>query len=225
MAGGFLWATWDFDSRLERVEAAVVNHDEPVRLDGQLVPLGRQLAGGLVEGPEEENFRWTLTDTEDAADGLAAGRYAAVVTIPADFSARATSFSENDADQAERATIEVQTSEVSGIADPVVGRAVTAAATRALNTELTEQYLNGIYLGFNQLNQQFGTLADGADKLADGAGDLSDGLGQSATGGRELADGLDQLDTRRRPAGHRGQRARRPGRASSAPVSVSCPAG
>ena len=194
VAGGFLWATWDYDSRLERVEAAVVNLDEPVRLDGQLVPLGRQLAGGLVEGPEEENFRWTLTDNEDAADGLAAGRYAAVVTIPADFSARATSFSENDADAAERATIEVQTSEVSGIADPVVGRAVTAAATRVLNTELTEQYLNGIYLGFNQLNRQFGTLADGADKLADGAGDLSDGLSQSATGGRELADGLDQLD-------------------------------
>ena len=195
VAGGFLWATWDFDSRLERVEAAVVNNDEPVRLDGQLVPLGRQLAGGLVEGPEEENFRWTLTDNEDAADGLAAGRYAAVVTIPADFSARATSFSENDADQAERATIQVQTSEVSGIADPVVGRAVTAAATRVLNTELTEQYLNGIYLGFNQLNKQFGTLADGAEKLADGAGDLSDGLGQTATGGRELATGLDQLDT------------------------------
>ena len=194
VAGGFGWATWEFDSRLERVEAAVVNLDEPVRVNGQLAPLGRQLAGELVEGPEEENFRWTLTDSEDAADGLAAGRYAAVVTIPADFSERATSFSENDADEAVRATIDVQTSEVSGIADPVVGRAVTAAATRALNTELTERYLNGIYLGFNQLNRQFGTLAEGAGKLADGASDLSDGLSQSATGGRELAGGLDQLD-------------------------------
>jgi len=77
VAGGFLWATWDFDSRLERVEAAVVNLDEPVRLNGQLAPLGRQLAGELVEGAEEENFRWTLTDNEDASDGLAAGRYAA----------------------------------------------------------------------------------------------------------------------------------------------------
>jgi putative membrane protein len=194
VAGGFGWATWNHDSRLDRVQAAVVNLDEPVTLDGKLVPLGRQLAGGLVEGPEEENFRWTLTDNEDAADGLAAGRYAAVVTIPADFSARATSFSKNNGDLADRATIGVQTSEVGGIADPVVGRAVTAAATRVLNTGLTEQYLNGIYLGFNQLNKQFGTLADGADKLADGAADLSSGLGQTATGGRELAGGLDQLD-------------------------------
>lgn len=194
VAGGFLWATFDLDSRLERVEAAVVNLDEPVRLDGQLVPLGRQLAGGLVEGPEDENFRWTLTDDEDAADGLASGRYAAVVTVPAEFSARATSFSKNEAAEAERATIEVQTSEVSGIADPVIGRAVTAAATRVLNTELTERYLDGIYLGFNQLNKQFGTLGDGAAKLADGSKDLSGGLRKTATGGSELADGLTRLD-------------------------------
>jgi putative membrane protein len=193
-AGGFGWATWHFDTRLDRVEAAVVNLDKPVTLNGQLVPLGRQLAGGLVEGPEEENFRWTLTDQADATAGLTAGRYAAVVTIPQDFSARATSFAKNDADAAERATIEVQTSEVSGIADPVVGRAITAAATRALNTSLTEQYLKNIYLGFNRLSGQFGTLADGAGKLAAGTADLSGGLRQSAAGSAELADGLTGLD-------------------------------
>ena len=194
VAGGFLWATWDFDSRLERVEAAVVNLDEPVTVDGRMVPLGRQLAGGLVVGTDEENFHWTLTDEADATTGLASGRYAAVVTIPESFSARATSFSGNDPDQAERATIVVQTSEVSGIADPVVGRAITAAATRALSASLTEEYLKNVYLGFNRLSGQFRTLADGADQLAAGADDLSGGLRQSASGGQELAAGLDQLD-------------------------------
>jgi putative membrane protein len=193
-AGGFLWATTDFDTRLERVEAAVVNLDEPVSLDGQLIPLGRQLAGRLVAGPEEENFRWTLTDEADAAAGLASGRYAAVVTIPENFSARATSFASDDADRVERATIDVQTSEVSGIADPVVGRAITAAATRGLNTSLTEKYLENIYLGFNQLSGQFGTLADGAGKLASGAADIADGVKRSAAGSAELADGLTGLD-------------------------------
>ena len=43
VAGGFLWATWNSDTRLDRVQAAIVNSDEPVRLDGQLVPLGRQV--------------------------------------------------------------------------------------------------------------------------------------------------------------------------------------
>ena len=55
IAAGFLWATWDSTDRLDRVQAAVVNLDEPVELDGQTVPLGRQLAGGLVAGPDDED--------------------------------------------------------------------------------------------------------------------------------------------------------------------------
>ena len=30
VAAGFLWATWDSTDRLDRVQAAVVNLDEPV---------------------------------------------------------------------------------------------------------------------------------------------------------------------------------------------------
>ena len=39
-----LWGLWNPAERLETVRAAVVNSDEPVTVDGQLVPLGRQLA-------------------------------------------------------------------------------------------------------------------------------------------------------------------------------------
>jgi putative membrane protein len=199
VAAGFLWATWDSTDRLDRVQAAVVNLDEPVELDGQTVPLGRQLAGGLVTGGSgedevETNFDWVLTDEADARAGLESGAYAAVVTIPKTFSARATSFSKTDPDTIRPATIDVRTSEVSGIADPVVGQAITAAATSALNTTLTEQYLDGIYLGFNDLNEQFKTVADASDQLADGTEQLSEGLDGVATGTGELAEGLQQLD-------------------------------
>ena len=194
VAGGFLWATWDSDTRLDRVEAAVVNLDEPVTIDDQLVPLGRQLAGGLVDGEADQNFSWVLTNDTEAAEGLESGRYAAVVVIPEDFSARATSYAKTDPVEAQPATIEVQTSQVSGIADPVVGQAITAAATKALNTSLTEEYLKNIYLGFNRLGKQFTTLTKAARDLADGAGELSDGVAKTSSGSAELADGLGQLD-------------------------------
>ena len=194
LAGGFLWATWDSDTRLGRVEAAVVNEDEPVTIDGQLVPLGRQLAGGLVDSDDDRNFSWVLTDGADANEGLASGRYAAVVRIPADFSARATSFAENDAAVAEAATIEVRTSEVSGIADPVVGQAITAAATKALNTELTKQYLDGVYVGFNRVAEEF-------EKVADASGEAG-----RRYRGAERGDHPD--GDRSRPAGRRAGRSR-----------------
>ncbi|HWI00142.1 MAG TPA: YhgE/Pip domain-containing protein [Propionibacteriaceae bacterium] len=195
VAGGFLWATWDSDTRLTRVEAAVVNLDEMVKVNGQPVPLGRQLAGGLVADNDDRNFSWVLTDEQDASDGLESGRYAAVVTIPEDFSRRATSFSKSNADQVEPATLDVQTSDITGIADPVVGQAVTAAATRAMNSSLTEQYLQNIYLGFNRMGKQFGTVADAAGKLSGGADQLAHGLDGASSGSEQLADGLVKLDS------------------------------
>lgn len=194
VAAGFLWATWDSDTRLDRVPAAIVNADQPVTIDGRLVPLGRQLAGGLVNARDGGgNFNWLLTDAEDARAGLAAGSYAAVVTIPADFSRRATSFSRSDPAEIEPATLDVQTSQIRGIADGVVAQYISLAATNALNGELTRQYLDGIYLGFNRTGEQFATVAAAADRLADGGARLADGLGQTAGGADQLADGTREL--------------------------------
>ena len=204
LAGGFLATTWKSTDRLDRVQAAIVNLDEPVKIDKQTVPLGRQLAGGLVNGGTAEdkksddktttNFAWVLTDAEDASSGLGSGRYAAVVTIPKDFSANATSYSDQSGDTAEQAVIDVQTSAVSGVSDPVVGQAITAAATRALNSELTEQYVKSIYVGFNDTGKQFTKVADAAGQLDDGTRKLADGLDQTSDGTAKLSDGLNQLD-------------------------------
>ena len=39
--------------RLDNISAAIVNNDKPVTIDGQLVPLGRQLTAGLIDGAGE----------------------------------------------------------------------------------------------------------------------------------------------------------------------------
>ena len=68
-----------------------MNLDEPVEVDGQTVPLGRQLAAGLVSGGDtadagsgegsgaaavpasDASYDWEITDAAGAADGLADG--------------------------------------------------------------------------------------------------------------------------------------------------------
>ena len=92
--GGILVAAlYNPVERLDGMRAAVVNNDEPVTVNGQYVPLGRQLTAGLVKGSDDlpSNLDWTISNTEDAATGLADGTYDAVITIPANFSAAATS--------------------------------------------------------------------------------------------------------------------------------------
>ncbi len=198
---------------LDRVTAAVVNNDAPVTVNGQTVPLGRELAGGLIGGPEgtgasddpgsdatarptdlDPNFTWVLTNADDAAAGLADGTYAAVVTIPPSFSAYGTSIS-GPAAEAVRATIEVETTPATAFVDPAVTDVIVQAALRTLNTQLTERYLGNVYQGFNQINSSIGQASQGADQLASGASSLSSGADELSTGAQQLADGLDSLDS------------------------------
>ena len=176
----------------ERVSAAVVNLDEAVELDGQLVPLGRQLAGAILER-DGDNIGWTLADAKNAKDGLRSGEFSAVVTIPPEFSAAATSFSENDADVARQATVGVQVSDNAPVTDAAVAQEIARLAADTINSQLTESYLDNIYVGFNQVADQFVTIVDGSKQLADGAADLSDGTGEASEGAVQLSDGLNTL--------------------------------
>ncbi|MDO5735340.1 MAG: hypothetical protein Q4P15_02575 [Propionibacteriaceae bacterium] len=176
----------------DRVSAAVVNLDEAVELDGQTVPLGRQLAGAILER-EGDNIGWTLADAKSAKDGLTSGKYAAVVTIPPEFSASATSFSANDADVARQATVSVQVSDNAPVTDAALAQEIARLAADTINSQLTSSYLDNIYIGFNQVADQFSTIVDGATQLSGGATKLADGTGELSKGAVQLADGLGVL--------------------------------
>jgi putative membrane protein len=213
--GGLLvWALWNPTERLGEVKAAVVNLDQPVTVNGQVVPLGRQMAAGLL-GEKNDNFTWVLTDQKDADAGIADGSYVAVVTIPKNFSKAATSTAGTDG-AATQATIDVRTSQKSKLVDPAISQAVTTTATGILNKQLTTTYLENVYVGFNTLHDQLakaaggahslssgltqlasGThqLADGANQLSSGATSLSSGLGQLSGGASGLSSGLGTLST------------------------------
>lgn len=189
VAGGFLWGTARVDSGLHGVQAAIVNNDEMVTINDQPMPLGRQLAAELVDSDRDQNFTWVMATEQKAREGLASGRYAAVVVIPKEFSAAATSFSKPPS-EAVQATIKVETSPVVGISEAALGRSIADAASNALNRFLTGEYLKNIYLGFNDMHAQMLEMADGTAKLADGAGQLADGAQLSSSGADQLADGL-----------------------------------
>lgn len=189
LAGGLLWGVSGGDARVRQVRAAIVNLDEMVEINGQMMPMGRQLAAELVSSDREQNFAWQLATQAKASEGLANGEYAAVVTIPREFSAAATSFAK-PADEATQATITVQTSPVVGISETAIGQSVAFASTQALNGFLTREYLQNIYLGFNDMSTSMLDLVDGTRQLADGTAQLSDGANQSADGAYQLSQGL-----------------------------------
>ncbi|HEV6955071.1 MAG TPA: YhgE/Pip domain-containing protein [Promicromonospora sp.] len=203
--GLLISALWNPQERLDTVKAAIVNLDEPVEVDGQTVPLGRQLAAGLVSGGEtadaepgqaaavpasDASYDWEITDEQGAADGLADGTYAAVVTIPEDFSAAATSFGGDDPAEARQATIDVATPANGRVLDDALAQVVAQTATGVLGSTLTETYVDNVLVGFSTLSEELGKAADGAGQLADGADEAGDGAQQLADGARQTSDGV-----------------------------------
>ncbi|MEN0023023.1 MAG: YhgE/Pip family protein [Microbacterium sp.] len=205
--------------RLDSMTAAIVNLDEPVEIDGQLAPLGRQLASGLVEGSDDldSNLTWVISNEEDAADGLTDGTYQAVITIPEDFSAAATSAGQAISDgggTAEQATIRVTTPDDGLVADDLITSQIANVAASSMGTMLSEATTDNILVGFTTIGDQIGEAADGADQLAtgardaatgaaaipDGATQLASGASQLGSGATTLAAGLDTLTTKTREA-------------------------
>lgn len=194
--GGILVAAlYNPVERLDSLTAAIVNDDEPVTIDGQTVPLGRQLTAGLVEGSDEldSNLTWTISNADDAASGLADGTYAAVITIPENFSSAATSTQPGETP--EQATIEVQTPPDSLIVDDAITAQVANAAASTMGSELSSVYLENVLLGFTTLGDELGTAADGATQLADGAQQAADGASALPDGIAQLGDGASQLSS------------------------------
>lgn len=203
--GLLISALWNPQERLDTVKAAIVNLDEPVKVNGQTVPLGRQLAAGLVSGGEtadapvgeaaavpasDASYDWQITDEAGAADGLADGTYAAVVTIPEGFSAAATSFSGDDPAKARQATIDVATPANGRVLDDALAQIVAQTATGVLGSTLTETYVDNVLVGFSTLSEELGKAADGADQLADGANEAGKGAKELASGARQTSAGV-----------------------------------
>jgi len=199
--GGILVAALqDPTERLDTMTAAIVNLDEPVTIDDQYTPLGRQLASGLVEGSDEldSNLTWVISNEEDAAEGLADGSYQAVITIPAEFSSAATSAGQAISDgggTAEKATIEVTTPDDGLVADDLITGQIASAAASTMGTMLSEATMENVLVGFTTIGDQIGEASAGALELANGARSAADGAAALPDGATKLADGAAQLGT------------------------------
>lgn len=184
----------------ESVKAAIVNLDAGTELQGQFVPMGRQLSAELVL--QESQFDWEMSTPELAEDGLIDGDYRAVVTIPERFSEEVTSLasSMDSGGQVVQAQIEVQTGPGASQDQADALELVTRAATSSLGGQLSSEVVAGLIGGFGEMGTQLGQaangahqLADGVNQLADGTGELADGAGQLADGAHQAADGVNEL--------------------------------
>lgn len=94
--GLYLASNWAPTDNLDQLQAAVVNTDEGAEKpnsDGEKLQAGDELVDKIT--PEGEGgFDWQETSLKEANDGLAEGKYFAVLEIPSNFSKRLVSTGE-----------------------------------------------------------------------------------------------------------------------------------
>ncbi|TAJ48391.1 MAG: hypothetical protein EPO52_09630 [Herbiconiux sp.] len=188
--------------------AAVVNLDEIVYLqdDGTIVPAdpstpnqtgtpvaaGKLLVSELVKPGSGQGFTWTVTDADTASDGLTAGQFSAVVTIPKDFSAAYVSTATSTPVQAQ---LQVQTNGANSYVTELLASALSTNLQAALSETATQNFVTNTLAAFTTLHTNLGTAADGAGQLAAGANTLAGYQGQLATGLAGAASGATDLDS------------------------------
>ena len=205
-AGLYLTANWAPTDNLDRLDAAVVNLDTGADApspsssgdsDGEddseaddRLEVGDELTHTLTnEG--DAGFTWIETDVEDAASGLASGDYAATLTIPSDFSERIAS---SGGDAPEKAGLTLQTNDAYSFIVGQVANTILQELSTSLNSDITAEYLDQVYIGFNDIHDNIGEAADGATELHEGTVELEDGAASLADGSGRLADGAHELE-------------------------------
>ncbi|MEU8107870.1 YhgE/Pip domain-containing protein [Nonomuraea muscovyensis] len=203
-AGLYLWSFWDPQGNLDRVPVALVMEDRPATLtgtasgtgtrSGRTLHAGRDLAAELLE---RRVFGWHEATARQAADGVRDGSYYLALTIPADFSARLASPSDDRATPAPAhlgLRVDTGRSYIVGSISDAVFNEVRAAAERTVIND----YFDRVFVSIGDIHDQTSKAADGAGELhagtlraGDGVTKLATGLDTAEDGARRLSAGLD----------------------------------
>ena len=211
-AGLLVWASPGIGT--PAVAAAVVNGDDGTTMtaaDGstRTLQLGASLVASLVRGGSSGLVSWTVTDATAAADGLSAGTYVSVLTIPAGYSRAVVAFQADRTGLQPAPTLHLETSDSSGAMTRTVAgdvsAAVSQAATRGATTSAvgdillavstTHDALSGAAATAHDLAARTTTLASDASGIDTVTGELVAGLDTLATGTAGAVDGAAKLSS------------------------------
>jgi putative membrane protein len=189
----YLWSFWDPRGHLDKLPVALVNEDRPVTVQGQRIAAGQQLTDELIQ---RQVFGWQTVSAQDAAKGVADGRYYLSLVIPAGFS---RDIGSSDSDDPSTAALRVETNDSNNYIVGQVSRTVFDEVRAAASAKTSQAFYDRIFIAFSDIHDQTAKAAAGADRLTSGAdqaergaGTLASGTASAASGAQQLANGLDQ---------------------------------
>ncbi|WP_258881544.1 YhgE/Pip family protein [Paenibacillus sp. sptzw28] len=185
--------SWDPYGKLDKLPVAVVNLDKGAKYDGKSLDVGADFVNELKKNT---GFKWVFVNGEEAAKGMTDNQYYMTVTIPDNFSQKATTLMNDHPEQAE--IIFEPNSDYNFVAGQIGNNAVKELRSK-LSAQITEAYTRSMLGQVDKLSTGLGTAGNGADKLKDGADQLQEGLSRLKDNVAKFADGTSKLQDGMKP--------------------------
>lgn len=184
-SGFFLGSIWDPYGQVKNLPVAFVNEDKGAQLNGQTVNIGQSVEQKLKNN---HDLGWEFVNKQQADSGVSGGHFYAVVTVPADFSAKAASITAN---QPQQAVIRYTTTPAKNYIGSLVSNQAAEKVKTSVAEQITQAYAKGVL-------ENIGKLGDGLEIAAGGAATLHGGLTQLQAGAQTYAGGVKQLAVNQR---------------------------
>ncbi|OKH72112.1 hypothetical protein EB73_09295, partial [Mycobacterium sp. SWH-M3] len=180
----YLWAFWNPFGEVNKVPVALVNEDRGTVTQGQLVKAGDEVSDALVDSGELQLHR---VSTDEAADGVASGKYYFSITLPQDFSENIASPSGGSPEQAK---IRFTFNDANNYLGSIIGQNAAREVINQINAKIGERTVGTVLTGLTDAGAGLVKAADGAQQLADGNAAADDGAHRLADGAQALNTGL-----------------------------------
>jgi len=187
-AGLFLSSMWDPYGELDKLPVAVVNKDQPVEFNGKTLNVGDNLVDNLKEN---KSLDFHFVSEKDAENGLKDGTYYLVITIPEDFSYKASTATD----------FKPETMQLLYKTNPATNYVATKLSQSAMNkiqlslqTSISQSYIDALIDNINELGGGLGDAADGTSQILDGENKVIDGVDKISDGTSTLANGTRDLN-------------------------------
>lgn len=176
----FLGSMWDPYGNVEHLPVAVVNNDVPVAYSGKTLEIGNNMVDALKE---DSSLAFDFVAEETAAQGLKEGTYYMSITIPADFSQKATTLME---DNPKKMELLYETNPGTNYIASKMSETALQKIKSSISTKVTETYTETIF-------DQLASIGDGMQEAADGALTLKDGIVDAKSGNQTISENLETL--------------------------------
>ena len=185
----YLWAFWNPFAEVNKVPVALVNEDQGADAQGQQLRAGDEVASALLTSGQLDLHQ---VSAQEAADGVADGKYYFSITLPQDFSASIASPSSGDPQQAK---IRFTFNDANNYLGSIIGQNASREVLNEVNAKIGQRTVGTVLTGLTDAGAGLVQAADGAGQLSAGLNTANDGAHQLATGSNTLAAGLSTART------------------------------